>query len=68
MDPAYIATLNRAYDAYFDQPSETPVLTIECDGLDFVNNPADLACVADRIQTALGTGAYQAPLPLGSTG
>ncbi len=66
MDPDYIATLNQAYDAYFADPGDVPVLTIECAALDFVNNPADLSGVAERIQAALGEGAYQAPLPLGS--
>ncbi len=66
MDPDYIATLVRAYDAYFAQPGPSPVLTIECQDLDFVNNPEDLRCVAERIQAALGDGTYQAPLPLGN--
>lgn len=67
MDSDYIATLNRAYDAYFAEPDHAPVLTLDCEGLDFVNRPADLQCVAERVQAALGEGAYQAPLPLGNT-
>lgn len=66
MDPDYIATLNHAYDAYFAGPGGSPVLTIDCEDLDYVNNPEDLRCVAERIQAALGDGAYQAPLPLGN--
>jgi deoxyguanosine kinase len=66
MDPDYIATLVRAYDDYFAAPGASPMLTIECAALDFVNNPAHLACVAERIQAALGEGTYQAPLPLGT--
>lgn len=66
MDPDYIVNLNAAYEAYFAQPGSSPVLTIECQHLDFVNNPADLRCVAERIQAALGDGVYQAPLPLGN--
>lgn len=66
MDPDYIATLGQAYDAYFSEPGPSPVLTIDCEALDFVNNPPDLQCVAERIQAALGEGAYQAPLPLGN--
>jgi deoxyguanosine kinase len=66
MDPAYIAALNQAYDDFFAQPGEAPTLTIDCNGLDYVNNPADLRCVAERIRAALGEGTYQAPLPLGS--
>lgn len=64
MDPAYIAALNAAYDDYFAAPTG-PVLTIETEHLDFVNNPADLQVVAERVQAALGVGAMQVPLPLG---
>jgi hypothetical protein len=39
-------------------------LTIEAEGLDFVANPEDLRAVTDRIQSALGLGAYQTPLML----
>lgn len=66
MDPDYIATLGRAYDDFFAEPGHSPVLSIDCENLDFVNNPADLQCVAERIQAALGEGNYQAPLPLGN--
>ncbi len=66
MDPAYILTLNAAYDAYFSQPGPAPVLTIDCQDLDYVNHPSDLRCVSERIQVALGDGVYQAPLPLGN--
>lgn len=68
MDPAYIETLNQAYDDFFAGPGPSPVLTLDCQGLDFVNNPDDLRCVADRVQSALGAGAYQVPLPLGGEG
>jgi deoxyguanosine kinase len=67
MDPEYIATLGRAYDDYFAAPGPSPVLTLDCATLDYVNNPADLQCVAERIQSALGRAAYTAPLPLEST-
>jgi hypothetical protein len=40
---------------------------IDAAPLDFVRNPDDLRCVAERIQQALGVG-YQAPLPLGAGG
>lgn len=68
MDPAYIAALVDAYDEFFaaaDGPrAQSPVLVIETEGMDFVNNPADLRRVADQIQAALGV-AVQVPLPLG---
>jgi deoxyguanosine kinase len=65
MDPAYITSLNAAYDEFFAAPRPWPVLPLDTAPLDFVNNAADLRCVLERIQQALGTGAYQAPLPLG---
>jgi deoxyguanosine kinase len=66
MDPAYLDSLARAYDAHFSAPGPAPVLTVDCEHLDFVLNPEDLRCVLDHIQAALGLGAYQAPLPIGA--
>ncbi len=69
MDPAYIAELNDAYDQFFQAPdgqhARQPVLTLNTEDLDFVANDADLRLVAEKIQAALGVGAYQVPLPLG---
>lgn len=64
MERAYIDELNRAYDEFFAGHRQSPVLTIEAEGLDFVANPEDLRAVTDRIQSALGLGAYQTPLML----
>jgi len=69
MDPAYIAELGAAYDEFFAGASsegQASMLTIETEHLDFVNRPDDLRRVAERIQAALGVGAYQVPLPLES--
>lgn len=64
MDPAYIAALNDAYDEFFAAAAD-PVLTIDTEPLDFVNNPADLQAVAVRVQAALGLRAMQVRLPFG---
>ncbi len=64
MERAYIAELNRAYDDFFADHRQSPVLTLEAEGLDFVANLEDLRAVTDRIQSALGLGAYQTPLML----
>jgi len=64
MERAYIDELNRAYDEFFAGHRQSPVLTIEAEGLDFVANPEDLRAVTDRLQSALGLGAYQTPLML----
>jgi deoxyadenosine/deoxycytidine kinase len=59
MDPAYIGQLCAAYDDFFAAPDgprrQAPVLTLETEHLDFVNNPAHLRQV----------GAVQVPLPFG---
>ena len=72
MDPAYIAALGDAYDDFFaatDGPrGQPPVLTLETEGLDFVNSPEDLRQITERIQTALGVAAVQVPLPLDGAG
>jgi deoxyguanosine kinase len=62
MERAYIDALNRAYDDFFAAHPSLPVLTLEAAGLDFVANPDDLRAVTERIQSALGLGAYQTPL------
>jgi deoxyguanosine kinase len=72
MDPAYIAALGGAYDDYFtaaDGPrGQSPVLTLDTERLDFVNNPDHLRQITQRIQAALGIGAVQVPLPWGGAG
>jgi deoxyguanosine kinase len=64
MERAYIAELNHAYDDFFAGHRQSPVLTLEAEGVDFVANLEDLRAVTDRIQSALGLGAYQTPLML----
>jgi len=65
MERTYIADLNRAYDDFFNHHTQTPVLMVEAEPLDFVHNPADLEFVTARIREKLSLGEYQAPLPLG---
>jgi len=63
MDRAYIESLRRAYERYFATYTQTPLLTIDTDNLDYVRNVNDLAFVEGQVRTALGIGAYQQPLP-----
>ena len=65
MERAYIDDLNHAYDEFFARRTQTPVLTLDTEPLDFVSKPDDLEFVAGRVRAALGLGAYQSPLPLG---
>jgi len=64
MEFAYIEELNQAYEAFFDEREELPVLTIDSTALDFVSRPDDLDFVADRVRERLQIPPYQQHLPL----
>lgn len=64
MEYSYIDELNLAYDDFFDQQGEIPVLIIDSTRLDFVSRPDDLEHVADRIRQRLQIPPYQQHLPL----
>jgi deoxyadenosine/deoxycytidine kinase len=53
ISPAYLAQLNRLYEAWIEDWTACPVLIIETDGIDFQSNPADFAQVRDRVETTL---------------
>ncbi len=63
MDRAYIESLRQAYERHFADYTLTPLLVVEANDLDYVQNPADLDWVEGQIRSALGIGAYQRPLP-----
>ncbi len=63
MDRAYIESLRRAYERYFSTYTQTTVLPIDTDDLNYVQDPSALAFVESQVRTALGIGAYQQPLP-----
>ncbi len=63
MDPDYIEQLRLAYEEFAATYQEAPVLTIDTNNLDFVQNPDDLALVVERIKSSLQYGTYQASLP-----
>lgn len=65
MERAYIAQLNTAYDDFFSKPFEdTPVLTINSDHLNVIQNPDDLQQIENRIRQSLSLPPYQQSLPL----
>jgi deoxyguanosine kinase len=64
MEYSYIEQLNQAYEDFFDQLENPPVLTIDSTSLDFVSHPDDLEQVADRIRQELQIPPYQQHLPL----
>ncbi len=63
MDPAYIESLRQAYDNFFAHYDAAPVLVIDTNAIDFVQNAEDREDVFDRIRGALGVGPRTRPLP-----
>jgi deoxyguanosine kinase len=65
MERNYIADLNRAYEEFFSRPFDhTPVLTIDTNNLNFVNNEEHLDLVENRIRENLGLSPFQPSLPM----
>lgn len=65
MERSYIHELNLAYDDYFSKPFDhTPVLTIDTNNLNFVQNPEHLKLMENRIRQSLNLPPYQQTLPL----
>jgi deoxyadenosine/deoxycytidine kinase len=59
--------LNHAYDDFFSKPYDhTPVLTIDTNHINIVQNPDDLKLVENKIREALGIAPFQPSLPLKS--
>lgn len=58
IDPQYVARLNRLYDAWAEDWTASPVLTIHMTGIDFLNNEHDFAVIVERVRGAL------APTPM----
>jgi deoxyadenosine/deoxycytidine kinase len=63
MDRSYIESLRLAYEGFFAAYSQAPVLAIDTNNLNFVQDPAALASVRERILAALGEGTYQQSFP-----
>jgi len=67
MDPTYIGELMEAYENFFSQDKwQGRVLSIETDHLNFIEDPADLEFIINRIKQALRLAPYQQSLPLES--
>lgn len=62
MSREYMADLVQAYEAFFASYTQTPVLTLDTNNLNFVRNPEHLNYVLERIRSALGAGTHQRPL------
>lgn len=53
LSPAYLERLQTSYYQYFSSFSESPLLRINTQGLDFVKDPADFAKIAENIEERL---------------
>jgi deoxyguanosine kinase len=64
----YIADLRGAYERFFTEYHDAPVLAIDTDNLNWVSDPGALAHVVGRVRTALEDGFEQPPLPMFEAG
>ncbi|HPP62291.1 MAG TPA: deoxynucleoside kinase [Anaerolineales bacterium] len=65
MERGYIDELNRAYDDFFSSPYDhTPILVIDTNNINIVQNPDDLKFVENKIREALGIAPFQPSLPM----
>jgi deoxyguanosine kinase len=66
MERSYIDELNVAYESFFSKPFDhTPVLKIDSNGLNIIQNPEHLKQIENRIRETLGLVPFQQSLPLG---
>jgi len=63
MDRGYIEHLRQGYEQFLSSYAESPILIIDTNQLNIVQNPDDLASVIERVRSAIHFGTYQAPLP-----
>jgi deoxyguanosine kinase len=64
MDPSYLRRLKDAYNAYFYRYADSPLLMVNTDEIDFVNNHEDFESLVEQIgRMKTGTQVY---VPLGS--
>jgi len=65
MERSYIHELNMAYDEFFSKPFDhTPVLTIDSNNLNIIQNTEHLKLIENRIRQSLSLPPFQQSLPL----
>jgi deoxyguanosine kinase len=65
MERDYIHELNMAYDDFFSKPFDhTPILKIDSNELNIIQNPEHLKSIEKRIRETLGLTPFQQSLPL----
>lgn len=65
MERDYIARLNEAYNHYFFHYVETPLLVVNTNAIDFVNQPDDFEDLLKRILSHRQGSLYYAPIERG---
>jgi deoxyguanosine kinase len=66
MQRDYIKQLNEAYNHFFFHFTEAPLLVVNTNGIDFVNNTADFEDLLNRILTHRQGTTYYAPIDKGA--
>ncbi len=61
IDIDYIEVLNKAYDYYFFNYNDTPLLVVKTDDIDFVNNPEHFDDLIEQISKPVSGKKYYAP-------
>ena len=65
MERSYIDQLNMTYEDFFSKPFDhTPVLTIDTNDLNIIQNPEHLKQVENRIRQSLSLPPFQQALPI----
>ncbi|MBI5169015.1 MAG: deoxynucleoside kinase [Candidatus Eisenbacteria bacterium] len=67
MDKDYIARLNDAYNHYFFHYTDTPLLVVNTNGIDFVNDASDYEDLVRRILSHRQGTMYYTPIEKGRT-
>ncbi len=68
MEHDYIERLNQAYEEFFSHGQEgSPVLAIDTNPLNIVQNPQHLKFIENRVRERLGLSPFQPSLPLDGT-
>ena len=66
MEREYLRQLNEAYNHFFFHYVEAPLLVVNTNGIDFVNNPDDFSDLERRILSHRQGTVYYAPLERGT--
>ncbi len=61
IDSDYIQMLNQAYDYFFFNYTDTPLLVVKTDDIDFVNNPEHFDDLIDQLQKPIVGKKYYSP-------